>query len=222
MSAAKTFLVLGASGGTGRHFLALALRDGHRVRALARTPAKLAALAHADLLVAQGSITDVGDAELAALVRGADCVVCMLGDAQAQAARTINADFVRRLVPAMRAHGVKRLLYQAGGFSTPHGRSLPFVLWLLKHTIARFGGFVGQHADNEAVMAFLAEDAKDVEWIVHRAGIYGDGPSKGTLVRSESKFSVGVHADAAAYNYSAVTADAATFALHTMDTTCYA
>ena len=45
MTQRSTFLVLGATGGTGRHFVAQALGDGHRVRALVRSAGKLSAKA---------------------------------------------------------------------------------------------------------------------------------------------------------------------------------
>ena len=208
-----TFLVFGATGGTGKHFVAQTLKEGHRVRALARSPAKLA-MQNPNLLVQQGSITE--PANLDALVQGCDFVVSMLGDVNLQKDAKINTAFVKKLVPAMRRHGVKRFLYQAGGLSTPYKGHLSPVLWTIRHTIAR--GFAGQHEDNEAVMAYLAEEANDIEWMVHRAGIGSDGHSKGTLRRSEKKFSVATYVDCAAYNLRTL-ADAS--AIHTSDFSYY-
>lgn len=210
----STFLVFGATGGTGKHFLPLALKEGHSVRVLVRIPAKLA-VQDAKLQVQQGSITDT-TVNLEKLVEGVDCVVSMLGDREAQQTEKINTVFVKKLIPAMRRHGVKRFLYQAGGLSTPYKGHLSPFLWTIRHTIAR--GFKGQHQDNEAVMAYLAEEAQDIEWMVHRAGIGGDGPSKGTLQRSATKFSVGTHRDCAAYNLRTLTEAAA---IHTSDFSHY-
>jgi nucleoside-diphosphate-sugar epimerase len=210
----STFLVFGATGGTGKHFVPLALNAGHTVRALVRNPAKLP-LEHPNLQVRQGSITE--DVDLDELVRGSDFVIAMLGDRVQQQHATINRSFVERLIPAMRRHGVKRFLYQAGGLSRPYQGHLSPILWTIRHTIAR--GFDGQHRDNEAVMVYLAEKAADMEWIVHRAGIVGDGPSKGTLVRSNTKFSIGTFRDCAAYNFRTLTETAA---IHTSDFSHYA
>ena len=209
-----TFLVLGATGGTGRHFTAKALADGHRVRALVRTPGKLAAQG-ALLEVRQGSITDPIDTD--ALVTGVDYVVAMLGDKVAQQQATINADFMQRLAPSMRRQGVRRILYQAGGLSRPYGGRLAPSFWVIRNTLAR--SFDGQHRDNEAVMAYFASEANDLEWIVHRAGIFSDGPSKGVLQRSQRKFSVATFRDCADYNYRTVTDDSA---VHTADLSHYA
>lgn len=81
--------------------------------------------------------------------------------------------------------------------------------------------FLGQHADNEAVMKYLVEEAPDIEWMVHRAGI-GSGDSKGVLRRSpnsESKCSVGTFKDCAAYNLKTVQDRSA---VHTSCLSCYA
>lgn len=196
MAAKSTFLVFGATGGTGRHFIAQALQDGNRVRALVRDPTKLQT-SDPNLEVHTGSITNVTDFDR--LVKGTDFVVAMLGDREAQKTAKINTTFVKGLVPAMRRQGVKRFLYQAGGLSKPYGGQLTLTLWTIRNTIAR--SFIGQHEDNEAVMEYLATEANDIEWIVHRAGIYGDGPSKGTLERSSSNFSIGNHRDCADYSY---------------------
>ncbi|THG31603.1 NAD(P)-dependent oxidoreductase [Naasia lichenicola] len=209
----KTFLVFGGTGQTGQHFVRQALGQGHRVRALARNPDKFA-FAHADLEVIRGSITEHPD--LDALLGGVDFVVSMLGDAEAQRERRINDGFVRQLVPAMRRQGVSRFLYQAGGLSAPPDRALSPVLRLVRSTVAR--GYDGQHRDNEAVMRYLTEDAADIEWMVHRAGIGSDGPSKGVLRRSQKAISIATFQDCAAYNLRTVMdADA----VHTCDVSSY-
>ena len=211
--ASKTFLVLGATGGTGKHLVSEALGDGHQVRAMVRSPQKLPP--HTERLeVVRGSITDLFDAD--ALVAGVDAVIAMIGDIKLQAHDKIALPFVRKLVPAMRRAGVKRFLYQAGGLSRPHGGHLTPLLWTIRQMLPQ--GYKGQHADNEAVMAYLVTEAADIEWIVHRAGIGSDGASKGTLQRSPTKFSVGTHIDCARYNYRTIFDDAA---VHTADFSHY-
>lgn len=213
MTRRSMFLVFGATGGTGKHFVAQALADGHKVRALVRSPGKLPS-GQQNLEVRQGSITD--EVDIDSLVEGVDFVVSMLGDKKLQENAKINTAFVKRLVPSMRRQGVKRFLYQAGGLSRPYGGHLPPLFWAIRHTLAR--GFLGQHKDNEAVMEYLATEARDIEWIVHRAGIGSDAPSKGVLARSESKFSVATHRDCAAYNYQTINEFSA---IHTADLSHY-
>lgn len=213
MSPQKTFLVFGATGQTGRHFTSLALNDGHRVKVLVRNPSKLDS-ANPKLEIHEGSITDIPD--LDGLVHGVDAVVSLLGDAQVQKTHKINTAFVRDLVPAMRRHSVLRFLYQAGGLSAPPDRKLSPILWAIRHTVAR--GYIGQHQDNEAVMRYLADDAMDIEWMVHRAGIGSDGPSKGILTRSTSKVSVATFRDCASYDYQLLSDPTA---IHTCDFSTY-
>jgi uncharacterized protein len=207
-------LVLGATGQTGQHFVRLALTEGHTVRALARTPAKLT-VTHDDLEVVQGSITDPLD--LDRLLDGVDAVVAMLGDRRTQETRQVNTEFVRRLVPAMRRLGVRRFLYQAGGLSAVPGKRLPLVLRIVRRTIAR--SYDGQHRDNEAVMRYLDTEARDLEWMVHRAGIGSDGPSKGRLRRSSWWISIGTFVDCAEYSLRLLGDDSA---VHSCDGSAYA
>ena len=68
-----TYLVMGATGGTGKHFLPIVLGEGHCVKALVRNPAKLA-LQDAKLQVQKGSITDAAW-DFAKLVEGDDFVI---------------------------------------------------------------------------------------------------------------------------------------------------
>jgi nucleoside-diphosphate-sugar epimerase len=189
-----TYLVFGATGQTGRHFTSLvtslAVQDGHRVTVLARTPSKLTRTSP-NLEVHRGTITDPPDLDL--LVEGVDAVVCMLGDARLQQTARINTAFVKKLIPAMRRNGVARFLYQAGGLSAAPGQPLSPVLWTVQNTVAR--SYIGQHEDNEAVMRYLTDDAMDIEWMVHRAGIGSDGPSKGILQRSNKRISIATFLD---------------------------
>ena len=180
---------------------------------LARTPGNLASRSpHLD--VHQGTITDPPD--LDPLVEGVDAVVCMLGDARVQQTSRINTTFVEQLVPAMRRQGVARLLYQAGGLSRAPGQRLSPVLWTVRKTIAR--SYNGQHEDNEAVMRYLTDEAMDIEWMVHRAGIGSDGPSKGVLHRSSSRISIATFVDCASYSYRLLSDPTA---IHTCDPSAY-
>jgi putative NADH-flavin reductase len=213
MRAQKTYLVFGATGQTGQHFTSMVLKNGDRVRGLARDPGKLK-ITSPDLDIRQGAITDEPD--LDGLVDGVDAVVSLLGDAQKQRTEKINTAFVRKLVPVMRQHGVSRFLYQAGGLSAPPGQKLSPVLRAIRSTIAR--GYIGQHEDNEAVMRYLVDKAMDIEWMVHRAGIGSDGSSKGVLERSIKRSSLATFGDCAAYNYRLLSDPSA---IHTCDGSAY-
>src|SRR3546814_18610117 len=103
----------------------------------------------------------------------------MLGDAMMQSKENVNTAFVKKLIPAMRRQDVKKLLYQAGGATNPYKEKLPFSTRLLKNTLVRMSGLLGQHRDNQAVIEYLVEQAKDIDRVVHRDGIFLDGQSTG-------------------------------------------
>ena len=184
--------------------------------ALVRNPEKVNTQSP-NLTIVKGSISDYN--QLDKLLTGVDFVLSMLGDAQLQKSENVNANLVEKLIPAMRRQGVKRFLYQAGGFSRPYKEKLPFMFWLLKNTLVRFSGLLGQHRDNEAVIDYLAEEAGDIEWMVHRASLISDDSSKGTLLRSNTKNSLATFVDCATYNYHLLTDESA---IHTCDLSYYA
>lgn len=210
-----TFLVFGGTGRTGKHFVSIALDAGHKVIALVRYPEKND-IQNPNLKLIQGSIQDYPSID--ELLNGVDFVISMLGDAQLQKLENVNTKFVKKLIPAMRSHNVKRFLYQAGGFSRPYKEKLPFMFWVLKNTMVRFSGLLGQHRDNEAVMEYLTQEADDIEWMVHRASIISDDASKGTLVRSKTKNSLATFVDCAMYNYQLLLDDSA---IHTCELSYY-
>ena len=118
-----SFLVFGGTGRTGRHFISLALNDGHKVRALVRNPDKIE-IQNPNLELVKGSITDYD--KLDELLNGIDFVISMLGDAQSQRKEKVNTLFVKQLIPAMRRQGVKRFLYQAGSLTRAYKEKLSF------------------------------------------------------------------------------------------------
>lgn len=187
-----TFLVFGATGRTGKHFTSIVLNHGHKVVALVREPNKID-IQNPDLKLIKGSIDNIEAID--ELLIGVDFVVSMLGDAKLQKSENVNTEFVKKLIPAMQRQSVKRFLYQAGGFSRPYEEKLPFMFWVLKNTLVRFSGLLGQHRDNEAVMQYLMIEGKDIEWMVHRASVIADDPSKGTLLRSKTENSIATFVD---------------------------
>ena len=92
----------------------------------------------------QSSITDPIDVDT--LIAGVNHVVVMLSDKKVQRQAKINTAFVQRLVPAMRRQGVRRILYQAGGLSRPHGGRLSRSLWMIRTPLH------GRSLDSTAIM----------------------------------------------------------------------
>jgi uncharacterized protein YbjT (DUF2867 family) len=147
----STFLVFGGTGGTGRHFISMALEEGHRVRAVVRTPSKISPSlrSNPNLQIYQASITDNPLPSLDEAVKGSDYVVSMLGDAALQSKSKVNEAFVRdQLVPSMRRNGVKRFLYQAGGLSKPYKEYFSPYLWGLRKLSTVYAGMCNRYLLN--------------------------------------------------------------------------
>ena len=100
--------ILGATGATGRHLLEGALAEGHDVTALVRDPASLTTK-HEKLTVVKGRATVAEELEPA--VAGQDAVVSALGPRSPK--DPVCAEVARVLVPAMKKHGVTRLVWMS-------------------------------------------------------------------------------------------------------------
>ena len=109
-------LILGATGGTGKHLVQQALAQGHLVTALVRDPSKVTP--HANLQVVRGDVTAPGDLE--PVVRGRDAVLCALGPGVKS--DPISALAARALVGVMMKEDVKRVIWiSAGGVGDSAG-----------------------------------------------------------------------------------------------------
>jgi uncharacterized protein YbjT (DUF2867 family) len=106
-------LVLGASGNTGRQFVNMALKRGHRVTAIVRSSASLDA--RTGLEVIQGDVLDPSVLEQAS--RGMDAIVSCLGIRKENPSDPWSPllspeDFTERctagIVSAMKANGIRR------------------------------------------------------------------------------------------------------------------
>ncbi|MPZ35091.1 MAG: NAD(P)H-binding protein [Rhodospirillales bacterium] len=113
-------LLLGASGSVGRRILARGVERGHAIRAQTRDAARLADAAEGAEVVAADP-TDA--AALRTLVAGQQVVVIALGTAPARRT-TLFSDVTARLIAAMQAEGVARLVAITGvgaGETRGHG-----------------------------------------------------------------------------------------------------
>ncbi len=101
--------VTGATGFVGQHLILKALELGYRVRAMARTPAKLGGLSHENLdIFAYGLGVDD-----AAFVKDCDAVIHLAGLIKAQTRTTfdaVNVDAARELASAAAGEGVSRFI----------------------------------------------------------------------------------------------------------------
>jgi NAD(P)-dependent dehydrogenase (short-subunit alcohol dehydrogenase family) len=99
-------LVIGATGGTGRHAVQILLQRGDSVRAFARKPADVTTR-HERLEVVPGDARDA--AALDRAVEGVDAVLSAFGPRSFRK-DDLHETLARNLVAAMHKHGVKRLV----------------------------------------------------------------------------------------------------------------
>lgn len=98
--------VFGATGGTGKHVVALALAAGHEVTAVARHVESLEP--QPNLTVLQGDVLDLASVEQA--VAGSDAVVSVLGVADRRQPTKLYSEGVGNMLRAMKASGTKRII----------------------------------------------------------------------------------------------------------------
>ncbi len=103
--------LFGATGRVGGRVLEYALADGHTVRALVRSAAKLAP--RAGLEIIEGDVLDAPT--VARVIAGTDAVVSGLGGAGVEDPGEAQSQGMRNIVAGMAQHGVRRVLGVAGG-----------------------------------------------------------------------------------------------------------
>ena len=102
-------LILGAAGGVGRHLVTQALEAGHTVTAFVRRPDSLP-VQHDRLQLAIGDVTDEGT-QLAVAMRGQDAVFSAIGRGKSLQSEQLIEHSVPRILSAMHASGVRRLIF---------------------------------------------------------------------------------------------------------------
>jgi putative NADH-flavin reductase len=103
-------LVLGGTGGTGRHVVTQALDAGHAVTVLARDGAKVG-LQHERLRVVDGDVKNIS--ALGEAMREQDAVLSAIGRGKSFKSENLIAESVPGIIAQMDANGVKRLLFMS-------------------------------------------------------------------------------------------------------------
>ena len=125
--------LIGATGGSGRHLIDLALQNGHRVTALARTPSKLDNVA-SQIGVRRADGRD-RDSLFDALDGDIDAVVTIVGASGLLEARKVTDLYsvsARNLIRAMQARGLDRLIAVSSSGVEPQANDGWFYVNVLK------------------------------------------------------------------------------------------
>jgi len=162
-TAHHTVALLGASGMVGDFLLQEALSRGYTVRALARTPAKLAAYGNR-IHIVEGDARDLGTVQ--ELLRGSDVVVSALGPVKADgdAALFLNTAVTRNVLQAMQQQGIARYVLVSGAAVVMPGDDRNLLGWWIR-TLARVALYDAVQ-DKQAEYALLAQS--DADWTLVR------------------------------------------------------
>ena len=168
-------IIFGATGRTGIHVVEQALAAGHDVVAFIRNPAKLT-LRHERLRVVQGELTDAVAVE--DVVRGADAVLATLTPNLARGSKDMPvAEGTRNIVAAMRAHGVRRLVFSWGPSILIPRSPLTRALSRASYALLKFG--------TESTEVGEAIRGSDLDWTTVVVTMPHDKPGSGRVkVRS--------------------------------------
>lgn len=161
-------LVLGARRGIGAEVMKAGIEAGHRMTGFSRIPsARFADSAS----YRQGDVRNPDD--LKAAVAGQDAVIWTVGTGITRDEVTLFSDGTRKLIDAMKLHGVRKLVAVTGiGAGNTKGH----------------GGFSYDHIINPLFLRTIYEDkdrqeelirASGLEWLIVRPGFLTNGPRTG-------------------------------------------
>lgn len=165
--------IFGATGKAGQYLTEHALKQGHAVTVLARTPAKVT-IQSPNLRVVEGDILDAASVEAA--VQGADAVLSVLGPASNKPELIISRG-MRNILHAMHKHGVSRLVLSAGaGIRDPRDRP-----GLIDRIVGLALGILSKNvvADMQATVDLVR--SSDLDWTIVRVPMLTDQPAQNTL-----------------------------------------
>jgi putative NADH-flavin reductase len=165
-------VVLGPNGRIGKQVVRRALTEGHRVTAIARTPAKVTTAHDDNLTVMAGDVFDVES--LDAAIASADAVIFAVGSA-GRGPTITRSTGVANVVKTMRANNVARLVVVS-----PSAVAISRKATLARKIALRF--FVHKLYRNPFNDVERMEDElrhSDLDWSVVRASTLRDVPPAG-------------------------------------------
>ena len=165
----STVAIIGASHGIGLEALRQALKQGHVVRALARSADSIAAT-HANLEKIAGSALSEADVDRA--IAGADAVITVLGTPPTLSPVHLFSDAARTAIQSMAKHDVHRLIAVTGiGAGDSRG----------------VGGFLYAQLFQPVFLGSIYEDKDREEAIIRDSGLAWTIVRPGFLTRFPAK-----------------------------------
>ena len=168
-------LVLGATGGTGKHIVRRALEAGHEVTVFVRDRSKTGP-GHPRLRVIEGGLDD--SRALSDAMRGHDAVISALGRGYSFKPERLMERSVPVIIGAMKSAGLRRLLFTSAlGVGDSFGDA-PLLARLFFLTLLR-----KIYADK--LIGDRLIGSSDLEWTIVRPSRMTDGPLTGNYRSGE-------------------------------------
>jgi putative NADH-flavin reductase len=163
-------LIIGATGGTGRHLLANALQQGHDVTVFVRHPDRITEKSDR-LRVVTGSLPDDHAALRTAMV-GQEAVISALGVGGSLKSGHLIARSMPVLVSAMESQGVRRLIVMSGYGVGVTYRDMPFIPRMMIQFVLK-DLYADKAAGEEVIFG------SGLDWTIAYASTLTNGPRSG-------------------------------------------
>lgn len=168
----KEIALFGGTGRTGKIFLEKALQNGYAVKALVRSPEKLA-LDHKNLTVVKGDVLNLEDVKNT--VEGTSIVFSLFGHVKGSPAR-LQTEGTRLIIDAMQENQLKRIISLSGGGLPFPEKDEPKFADKIIRTIMKI--FV-PNILNDAIDHAEVLKNSDLKWTIVRGPRLTDDPEQG-------------------------------------------
>jgi putative NADH-flavin reductase len=163
-------VVFGATGGTGKNVVEVALNAGHEVVAVARKPDAVAARER--LHIQKGDVLD--PESTAAALPGADAVICAVGPAANGNPGTLISVGVKNIIDGCVKAGVLRFVFESGMICSD-GSELGF---FGSAAVAVFG-LVFPKLKADKLVAEASLSGSSLDWVIVRPPALSHSPATG-------------------------------------------
>lgn len=163
-------LIIGATGGTGKALVKLALEQGHFVTAFVRNP-KEVKLTHTNLKVVEGNVLDISSLDMA--MHGQEAVLSALGHKKWFIKTSILSRGTANIITTMKNNRVKRLVCETAlGISDSRFRLGLYYTLFVEPVILYF-----YFRDKEIQERYIKES--NLDWVIVRPGQLTNGKRTG-------------------------------------------
>jgi putative NADH-flavin reductase len=163
-------VIFGATGGTGKNVVEVALKAGHEVIPVARNPEAVNQREH--LHVHKGDVLD--PASTAAALPGADAVICTIGPSANSNPGTLLSVGVKNIIDGCAKAGVPRLVFESGLICSD-GRELGF----LGSAAVRVFAMVYPKLKADKLIAEASIIGSNLDWVIVRPPALSHSPATG-------------------------------------------